>query len=1051
VKTHSARSGFNLIFLCFFLSGATGLIYQVIWLRMLGLIFGHSVYAITTVLAAFMAGLALGSLLLARQTPRIRNLIAAYGWLEIAIGLSCALIPVLLWGAAALYLFLHAALQLSYDAFSLVQFLLIFLLLLIPTTLMGGTLPVLSQALVTQDVGLGRKVGTLYAINTFGGVVGVILAGYVLLPALGNYWTIAVAVSGNLAVGLLALVLSRRPSLAAMTAGTADTPRVPAQTAPVSLSAARLTVLALGVSGAVSMIYEVGWTRAIALVIGSSTYAFTAMLVAFLVGIAGGSALYSWLMGTRRPSVTAFALLQAGIAAASAVTLLFFERTPELFLYLFASLATASFIPLVHFVVSAASLLPFTLLIGATFPCAVALVAHQATRVGRDVGEIYAVNTLGCIVGSVAGGFLLIPAAGVNMTIKVGIAVNLLLAAVLFAPLLSAGARGSLARQCSRWGLVMATLGAAAAALLLPAWNPSVMSSGPAVYAGTYLKAAKGSTLRDVLRKQEILFYRDGRSGTVSVERIGEHINLRVNGKYDAGTSGDMPTQLMSGHLPLLLHRDPRRVLVIGMGSGVTAGAVLRHPVKQLDIVEIEPAVLEASRFFAGIHGDVLHNPRTRAIVADGRNYLLTTPERYDVIISEPSNPWIAGLASLFSAEFFQLVRERLQPGGVMLQWLQGYNLFSDDFRMIVQTFRSAFPFVTIWNTTAGDYLLVGSLDPAPIDLLRMKERYDHIAGVREELQQRLNHMGWAAPLGYFMLSDEGAARFAEGAGLNTDAHLPLEFSAPRALYSDTAGDNWSLVRSYQAALVPPVTAESEAELTQASVWYSLAMVQLERGRWLAGCYVDALAAFEAALERQPGFAAAQVGAAWAALKLGNPDRALTLAQAAAERAPQDRNAHYVAGMAAEKLGRYPDMVAHLERAMAQRSDEQSSRTYFNRLVLQFNLGLAYAGARRYPEAEAAFRQAIALSPDDAYHAYSSLSRLLIEVGRMEEAVSAAEESIRHDPTYLWAHFNRAWALENLGRFHEAAAGYETTLKIEPSLEEARKRLLAIQARPDKA
>jgi spermidine synthase len=244
----------------------------------------------------------------------------------------------------------------------------------------------------------------------------------------------------------------------------------------------------------------------------------------------------------------------------------------------------------------------------------VALVARQATHVGRDVGEIYSVNTLGCIVGTILAGFILIPALGVNAAVKLGIAVNLLLAAMLFTPLLLAEPRMSAVRLLSRWGLVAATLGAAAAALFLPAWNPSAMSRGTGVYAQIYLRTMKTVTWRAMLGYHEILFHRDGRSGTVTVERIGETINLRVNGKADAGTGDDMPTQLLLGHLPMLLHREPQRVLVIGMGSGITAGAVLRHPVERLDIVEIEPAVLEASRFFAEIHGGVLSDPHAGAL-----------------------------------------------------------------------------------------------------------------------------------------------------------------------------------------------------------------------------------------------------------------------------------------------------------------------------------------------------------------------------------------------------------------------------------------------------
>ncbi|HMH49936.1 MAG TPA: fused MFS/spermidine synthase [Candidatus Acidoferrum sp.] len=325
------RAGFEIIWLCFFLSGATGLVYQVVWLRMLGLVFGHTVHAITTVLAAFMAGLALGSFVFGRVAPRLKNLVATYGWLEIGIGLYCPAIPFLLSAAAWAYLGLHAKLGFSYGTFSLIQFALVFFLLLAPTTLMGGTLPVLSQALARREFAVGRTVGVLYSLNTAGAVFGVVLAGYFLLPAVGNRITLFSAAVANLAVGGIALLLARRrrPALAAEQepATTVDT----AVTDRMSLGA-RLTVLALAVSGGVSMIYEVAWTRALALVIGSSTYAFTAMLVAVLAGIAGGSALYSGLWGTRRASPRTFAAIQAGIGVTTLAVIAVFPRMPQLLL-----------------------------------------------------------------------------------------------------------------------------------------------------------------------------------------------------------------------------------------------------------------------------------------------------------------------------------------------------------------------------------------------------------------------------------------------------------------------------------------------------------------------------------------------------------------------------------------------------------------------------------------------------------------------------------------------------------------------------------------------
>ena len=886
-----------LLFAFFFVSGALGLMYEVVWLRMLGLVFGHTVYAITTVLTAFMAGLAVGSFLLGRRAPQIRNLIRAYGWLEIGIGLYCALIPLLLTAASSLYLAIYHSLGLSSNAFSVVQFLIIFALLLVPTTLMGGTLPILSQALAKSHFGLGRMISALYAANTFGAVAGVAFAGYVLLPALGNRATTTVAAIANVVVGVMAIAYGRGRPTQSSGARQALEARAASSSAPTIT--AWLTVAALGVSGAVSMIYEVAWTRALTLVIGSSTFAFSAMLVAFLAGIAGGSALYSWLWGSRASSPAVFAALQAGIGISSLGILLIFDRIPSLFLFTLRWSDSPTFVQVAQLAVSASCLLLPTLLIGATFPCAAAVAARNILRVGEEVGHVYAVNTLGAIAGTVLTGFLLIPTIGIHNSVKLAIAFNLLLGAVLF----TAPPRRSVAWP---WGTLAATL-IAVAVFFVPPWDQRVMSSGTAVYGKRYLQDIGDGSLSDVLRKGgEVLFYRDGISGTVSVLRLGRNVFLRVNGKTDASTTNDMPTQLMLGHLPLLVHPDPRGVLVIGLGSGVTAGAVARHPIERLDVVEIEPAVVEATRFFSGEHGDVLKDSRVRTIIADGRNYLLTTSTRYDVIISEPSNPWIGGLASLFSVEFFRLARQHLEPDGIMLQWVQGYSLLPDDLRMIVKTFRTVFPRTSIWNTIRGDFLLLGRTGVTPLDLRLLEERFPRVRPDR----LGLGIQGWPGVLGYFMLGEEDTKRFSETARVNTDDRLPLEFSAPRALYLDTAMDNWQLVRSFKTAEFPDLTPTSNGALERSDVRYWIGATYLSRG-----ALEDALFQFQQALRLDPKHTQSLLGTTRVYLGLRRPAEALALAQKVIAREPFNAEAFFLAGLASSALKAPREAATFFERA----------------------------------------------------------------------------------------------------------------------------------------
>ncbi len=886
---------FLLLAICFFLSGATGLVYQIVWMRMLGLVFGHTVLATTTVLVAFMAGLALGSWLLARRAPRLRNLIAAYGWLEVGIGVYCALLPLLLAAAAAAYLALARSLALSYGTFTLVQFVLVGLALLVPTTLMGGTLPVLAQALTRDPGRLGRTVGALYAINTFGAVAGVAVAGYFLLPAIGNRWSLAAAAAANLVVGALAIGYARfRPEAAPVPA--ADV------TAPLPLTPeGRATVLALGVSGAIAMVYEVGWTRALALIIGSSTYAFTAMLLAFLIGIAGGSALYSWIRGRRPATPGRFAVLQMAIALATAGAMLVYERLPALFLRGFAHSDAPAAVQLTQIVVSIAALLLGTLFIGATFPCAVSAAARGAGRAGEDVGRTYAVNTLGAIAGSALVGLVLIPALGLHTSFRVAVVGNLLLAVALFL---------GPPRPVRRRRQFAAALAAAlvVGAWFLPPWSRDVLSSGVAVYAQQYQRLSWEQFRTRAVPKQ-ILYYRDGPTATVTVHQESDNLFLRTNGKTDASTSYDMVTQLMAGHVPMLLHPTAKQVLVIGLGSGVTAGAIIGYPLERLDLVEIEPSVVEAARFFGAFNANVLDNPKVHVSIADGRNYLLITPRRYDVIVSEPSNPWIGGLASLFTVEMFQHARDRLRPGGVMVQWMQAYALEAEDLKMVIRTFASVFPTTAVWAATPGDFLLVGSVEPRPLDLRAVQERLAANPAARRLFGPTPE---WPDFLGYFLLGTEDSARLVSAGPLNTDDRLPLEFSAPRSLYLNTAESNRMLVTGAQRVALPPLSSESQALAAAPAARTALGLV-LARQALIR----QALAQFEDALARDAAYAPALEGAAAASLRLNRYGRALEFAERAATADPKSPRAQYLLGAAAARLYDTARASAAFERAAA--------------------------------------------------------------------------------------------------------------------------------------
>jgi spermidine synthase len=1039
---------------CFFLSGATGLVYEVLWIRMLGLVFGHTVFAVTTVLAAFMAGLGLGSWVFGRIADRQRRPLRLYGLLEIGVGAFCLLVPLLLPVVESLYRALARGLGLSFLAFSLAQFALILLLLLPPTTLMGATLPVLSRLFATDTASLGRRVGFLYALNTLGAVVGTGLAGYVLLPVLGMQATLALAAAVNLIVGGLLVLADRR-----LVPPAAPSVEPPPEAAPID-SAALLTTVGLGVAGAASMIYQVAWTRALSLVLGSSTYAFTAMLLAFLLGLALGSALFSRVFGARRLGPAAFGLVQLGVGVAALGILPVFERLPDVVVRALAVSLAPGFVLAVQATVAIAAMLAPTLLIGAGFPCAVQAVARGPARVGGDVGRLYAINTLGAIVGTVVGGFVLIPLVGAHGALKIAVAVNLALGAVLVV-----AGRRALAPWPALAAAALAVV-VVAGLVLVPAWNPSVMAAGAAVYARQYQPFAGRGGLARATADTQLLFYRDGLTATVSVHREGPTTLMRVNGKTDASNGVDMHMQLMLGHLPMLLHPDARSVLVIGLGSGVTAGAVAAHPVERVDVVEIEPAVVEASAFFRRENREALRDARVHLAIGDARNFLLARDRRWDVIVSEPSNPWIGGVATLFSQEFYALARSRLTPGGVMVQWIDGYTIRPEDLKMVVKTFRTAFPATTVWHAHGvADFILVGALQPRPLDLGRVKTAWSASPVLREDFSR----LGFRAPWAFladFLLAAPDAARLTLGADLNTDDLLPLEFSAPKSLHGDTAATNYRMVRAFRTSEVPWLADGAAALLDTPAARHDLGLAYLRKE--LAA---EAAAQFERALARDPAHVPSLLDLGRVQLTLDLPLRAVESLQAAARHDKRNAQAHALLARAWQQQQFPARALEAAQTAVRLAPDEPGHRVQLAGLLEQQGRTLeavehyltargrrprdtallqalagAYTRLGRGADAVTTLEEAAAAQPDDGVLLHR-LGRAYLAVDQPAPAVQALARAVARAPRLAPAHADLGLAHLGSGDPFAAITALERALAIDPAHAGAAQLLGEINAR----
>ena len=1012
---------------CFCASGATGLVYEVVWVRMMGLVFGHTVFALTTVVAAFMAGLALGSYALGRLADRVRRPLSLYAILEVGVAITCAAVPALLGIAERIYLAVARSWGLSYASFSAVQAVLVFAILVLPTTLMGGTLPAMTRFFVRTPEAIRVGVGRLYALNTFGAVAGTALCGLWLLPRLGMRATVWLAVAANLAIGALARLVDRRaPAPAAAPPGAAARSG-PEGVLPRPARAALLITVA--VSGAAAMVNQVGWTRALSLILGSSTYAFTSILLAFLVGIAGGSYLVSRVAPRARLGFAVLGLIQVGIGASGLAMMWGFDWLPEGFLRAYRLSASPDFLLAAQILLSLAILLGPTLLMGAMFPCALHLAARGLERIGRSVGQVYGANTLGAILGTALGGFVLVPALGIQRALVAAALAN---GAVALALVL---VRGAGVGPAGRWAVAGGVLAVAGGAWLVPPWDQRVLTSGPAVYAAVYA-AADRDAFRVLAHSRELLFYEDGPGGTVSVHRDRGSLSLRINGKTDASNNpSDMRTQLLSAHIPLLLHAQPRRALVVGLGSGVTVGAALQHPVELVEVVEIEPAVVRAARFFARENRGALEDPRTRLVVADARQRLATIPDRFDVIILEPSNPWIRGLATLFTPEYYGTVRGRLTPGGIVLQWIQGYGLAPEDFTMVVRTFRRAFPHTTVWHTSGGDFMLVGSPEPLRLDVERARRRVQASPGLQADFTL-LGLGGPAALLADFLLGERDTARVAGGGPLNTDDLLPLEYSAPRSLYRDTIPANFALLRG--ARTEGPAALVGDARiLDDPRIRYEVGLALL--AKQAPG---EALGHLEVALRRDPRFLPARLERGRALLLLGQPGRAAADLEAAV-RGPDRRRALTLLGQAYAELGKIAEAESALRRALALRSDVDVSLA----------LGHLHTSEGRMVEALEDYRGALRAAPQHA-GALLGVGTALLTLGRASEAIGPLQAATKVDSMNVQAFFALGRAQAVAGKPSDAEAALRFALILDPALVSAYLELSALytaRGSPDRA
>jgi spermidine synthase len=757
--------------IAFFASGAAGLIHEVVWTRLLGHLFGVSSFAIATVLAAYMGGLALGSWWIGARTERIADLRRAYAWLEIGVGVCALAVPVVLALVEPLYGALWRRFHLSFGVFSVLRLLVAGAILLPPTVMMGATFPVLATDSARRP---GQRIAPhwLYAVNLAGAVAGVALAGFVLMPRMGVWRTIVVGAAVNFAVaaGILALPRTRKSELEARETAEPGAGGEHAASVEAAMPGAVLLAAAFA-SGAVALAVQVAWTRVLSQIVGSTTYAFTSVLCATLVALGAGSALAARL-GRRRETAERSlspAFLLAGALALLAIVIV--HRLPYWYIDLYAIWAPDASTGIVArgLVTAFVATFPSLACTGMVLPLVLAAgVPAEARATGPAVGRIYAVNTLGSIVGALLAGFVLVPGIGTQRTIAGG---------ALVCVAMGVAVAWLWARPVWIRPAAVATAWVAALAVAFtPRWDPQLLH-GSVSEVGLFEGGPEELRMRLDLRADE-LYAREGRTANVLVIEADGIRGMKIDGRTNASDMApDMSMQSMLALYPLVV--APRRddVFIVGWGTGVTVGAALQVPVRKITAVELEPAVVEASKLFAHVNHSPLDDPRVELYEDDARHILLASDETYDVIISEPPHPWVSGVANLFTRDFYELAARHLRPDGVFAQWVQSYQISFETYRWILATFQSVFPEMIVFTApNTPDTILVGSRQPLRLDVEELSRRF-----ADERFAAEAARVGVTSPevlLAGAVIGPDDVREIVRGAPINTDDNMLVEFHA---------------------------------------------------------------------------------------------------------------------------------------------------------------------------------------------------------------------------------------------------------------------------------
>lgn len=780
---HYKHYGLVLLIIAFFFSGASALVYQVLWVKQLTLTFGSTTLAVSTILACFMAGLAFGSYLMGTKITTIKRVLIIYALLEICIGVYALFLPLLFETTDYLYKLVWPYTNDIHLLLPIIRFFLVFIVLIIPTTLMGATLPLLVKYYINTDDLIVKYVSFLYGINTLGAVFGALLCGFVLLETLGITFTNYIAIGFNFIAAIISIIIEKKDQL--------SNPKNLINEDIILTKynynlKNKLILIIMLLSGFTAMMYEIIWSRLLVLIFGSTTYAYTAMLAVFLMGISLGSIYVNKYFKNNTKNLIYFAILQLLIGGFVILGTYYFKYLFYIFLKVMetVNLSYSSLIFNILYV-SGLLILPAALIFGALFPLSVKLFDPEQLSISQRTAKIYTFNTIGCIIGSFSAGFVLIPVIGLRWSLVFAACINVLLALIfVYNVLQSHKVRTVIIFVCCLFLCIF---------IIKPGkWNNQFITLGN--YVNKLQLILNESDIKD---ERALVFYKEGQHSIISVREVGINTKNRMieyalynNGKVDATNRfADIRTQTAISYIPALVSSKLDDILIIGMGSGMTASVIELFPAKNIELVELERSVLEARKFFSDRYGDPLEDKRLKIIIDDARNYLGVTPKTYDVIISEPSNVWISGVASLFTREYYRTIKNKLKPKGVLCQWMHLYCLKPERVFSVLKTLKSEFQYVYVCHSkTTGDLIILASQEPVILDLKKIRKQLTNNV-IKNDLKEIFNINNEYEFLNLFLSNNDNLTRVLNNLKpsppINTDNNSYLEFGANKDFFTN--------------------------------------------------------------------------------------------------------------------------------------------------------------------------------------------------------------------------------------------------------------------------